>query len=1496
MSTAAERLDLLRARKRRNSYAWRQRQRSTMVSLRKQLAELEKQVAGLHIVLTNTQDQTDKVDLSRRFSNLLIEKEFLKRENATLRMALDRRNLFLRAIQPSIPRCDLSDPRIQDDMFLLDHLQRVLHYVNYEVPTALSRGKPQITMIHGWRAEFIETGLQLMFKLERTVGLLHLDDVRYMSEYHWAQRNHKETYLNINKKAVDFTVIRRPQEDLSVVECILKDPDAVRVMIQFQTYLANGFDYCTINLSPDLNRMTTFMMVSVRVIENEVITTAFGGGTAIVDLPNSLLLKGLHLNRLFILSWAMSNATLVHRHIFGLKANVANVVTYVDDQMVAYPAGHTLVVYGLDDKKQKFITCTENTEGITSLSVCPSRRFIAIAEKSERGVVSIYDLKTLKKRKVLTTSDSLSKTYVSMEFSSDNQLLLTQGGPPDWTLVCWNWSKGKAIATIKLHSTGGGVPTNASSNPQYVTQCSFSNVDPSIVCCTGINMIKFFRIADTAFRPMPMARVDAQNFLCHTWLKQKEDEVVVGTAAGDLLLFRAGEFVCRLLASPGDSRSVVSMVSTSKGVIVGSDKSLVTLLVVNPDRNVPAVESLTFSKSIKVEAATSKVVGLTVSPNEDTVVAALSSAQVYIFPYQMKDSFKTEEIEYLVTPFHRQGENGLLHVTGMDVCIRKPTIVTCSLDKTVRVWNYIDRTCEVYKQFTEEAHSVSMHPSGLHILVGFADKLRLMNVLMDDIRPFKEFTIKACRECQFSTGGHLFAAVNGNTIQVFSMNTCDLIANLRGHNGKVRSLYWNYDDSGLISAGMDGAVYQWDLDEAKRDGEFVQKGVPYFAAVCNREGTSVYAVGADKMMKEIEFPASTLSKEFNAEVTLGQIVLSNSQRMLFAGAVESDKLGTVRSYKFPITGEFTEFQCLSSPITRMRISFDDLYLLVCGEDGVVCIFEIRDKEGRARPKDGRENTVFAEEILVTKSDLEEKNTLMIELKNKVDELTLHNEYQLRLKDMNYNEHLKEVTEKFTHEIEQEKNKFELLREDKNDIEMEYEERVKQMEEKHEQQMQEIEAEYQQKIMKEVEKYQDVLQQREQQRAKWQQEQQVLINTHERYVSEVTEDFEQRLDEDRQLRMQMEDEREELQKEFIETRTQLEEDIDVEIEGLKKRYEDKLAAEREATLRYKGENGIMKKKFTALQKDIEDQRDAIKNLLEKEKNLFEQIKNLEKEIQALKREIRGRDETIGEKEKRIYDLKKKNQELEKFKFVLDYKIKELKRQIEPRENEIADMKEQIKEMDRELELFHKSNAQLDIMIGEQRKRLDKMQADITRNRKIIGDQQSLIRRFRCDLYDTVQSIQNPKDLTQKVAQMFNKYVTTNIQAAEVDIDIQQEYSRQKEYLEKSVEVLKKKYTHDVTMHQQENNQARNENMALITEINEIRAALNVSKANLQKDKAILGTREYFAKSNGAPEDLVDVVDSQRLEIEVLRRAVKGLEDRLDAARTGGMLAPVRGIDG
>ena len=73
-------------------------------------------------------------------------------------------------------------------------------------------------------------------------------------------------------------------------------------------------------------------------------------------------------------------------------------------------------------------------------------------------------------------------------------------------------------------------------------------------------------------------------------------------------------------------------------------------------------------------------------------------------------------------------------ITGLDVCVRKPLLLTCGADRTLRLWNYATKMCEQVKHCADEPLSVSLHPSGNHALVGFSDKLRLFNVLMEDIR------------------------------------------------------------------------------------------------------------------------------------------------------------------------------------------------------------------------------------------------------------------------------------------------------------------------------------------------------------------------------------------------------------------------------------------------------------------------------------------------------------------------------------------------------------------------------------------------------------------------------------------------------------------------------------------------------------------------------------------------------------------------------------------
>lgn len=164
-------------------------------------------------------------------------------------------------------------------------------------------------------------------------------------------------------------------------------------------------------------------------------------------------------------------------------------IHYIDENLVVYPAGHNTVVYNTDTRTQKFIQGSEDTEGITAITLSPSRRYVAVAERAERAMVNVYDLHTLKRRKNLLTTDCASKEYVSLSFSADNKFLLTQGGAPDYTLVLWSWEKAKPVASIK---TGGdGVP-----NPVY--QCSFNPVDQTVACVTGDKVLNFYRLAEAS--------------------------------------------------------------------------------------------------------------------------------------------------------------------------------------------------------------------------------------------------------------------------------------------------------------------------------------------------------------------------------------------------------------------------------------------------------------------------------------------------------------------------------------------------------------------------------------------------------------------------------------------------------------------------------------------------------------------------------------------------------------------------------------------------------------------------------------------------------------------------------------------------------------------------------------------------------------------------------------------------------------------------------------
>uniref|UniRef100_W5MH82 Cilia- and flagella-associated protein 57 n=1 Tax=Lepisosteus oculatus TaxID=7918 RepID=W5MH82_LEPOC len=1230
----------------------------------------------------------------------------------------------------------------------------------------------------------------------------------------------------------------------------------------------------------------------------------------------------------------MSAVVIQSHHIFGLRAGVTNNLLYFDEQTVIFPSGNNCVRYNIDQKWQKFIPGTERSHGMQALAISSNRRYLAVSERGEKGTITVYDLQheQSRKRKVLSGGDSPVQDFVYMAFSPDSKYLIGQSGAPDWTLFYWMWEKQKVMATVK---------TGTTTNP--ISQVSFNPQDNTQICVSGNGVFKLFRYAEGTLKQSNFQKLEAHNFLSHMWVS--DERVIVGTETGRLLVFESGDLRWEMSVVPKlTTRDTDSQVLYESPVLLDTFVLCTEIMSVEKSMldepmstSLPHVSAITaYSKGFACAAGPGTVClfektdekdtykrtreiripsdqysnepslaeqqeisSLCISPSEETLVASTDRGQLYSITLSSAEMSKGEQaqFEFLSHSFH----SGI--ITGLSICIRKPLIATCSLDHSVRIWSFENNTLELYKEFQEEAYSIALHPSGLFILVGFSDKLRLMNLLIDDIRTFKEFTVRGCRECAFSHGGHLFAAVNGNIIHIYSTTTFENILNLKGHNGKVRSIVWSADDSRLVSCGMDGAVYEWNTLTGKRESESVLKSCSYNDITISSDSKTIFAVGSDCTLKEIT-DCQILREVYSDDVVYTSVVMSRSGRMLFTGT----SLGTIRAIKYPlpIQKDWTEYQAHAAPVTKMVITFDDQYLLTVSEDGCLLIWKIIDKEGRGLKRD--KEVTYAEEILITKSDLEEKNQVMLELKTRVEELKMENEYQLRLKDMNYNEKIKELTEKFIQEMESLKTKNQVLKTEKEKQEQAHEEELAVVMEKHSKEQQDLESANNQKLMLEYEKYQELQVKSQRMQEEYEKQLHEMEESKTQALEELTEYYESKLQEKLLMLEQCQDESRQQVREFEESKKQMEEDGDREIQDIRIKYERRLRDEKETNMRLKGETGIMRKKFSSLQKEIDDRNLEIEKLKSEQQKLQGVIRSLEKDILGLKKEIQERDETIQDKEKRIYDLKKKNQELEKFKFVLDYKIKELKKQIEPRENDIKEMKEQIQEMESELERFHKQNTQLELNITELKQKLKATDKEMHKEMQRVRDVEALVRRFKTDLHNCVGFIQEPKKLKDSIRELYDRYVQQSdvVDIVGVEADIQREYTRQREHLERNVASLKKKMLKDAEIHRADNVKIMQENVCLIKEINDLRRELKLVRTQVHDYEATMGLNKKNKKQNpieirahsadGHGSKAVARLDfeqeAERI-IELQRLEIQRLRDQIQTQGQGHILRPPSG---
>jgi len=109
-----------------------------------------------------------------------------------------------------------------------------------------------------------------------------------------------------------------------------------------------------------------------------------------------------------------------------LRGDVKDNIHFVEENTIIYPVGHTVVSYNVETKVQRFTPGSPESEGITALAVSPNKKFLAVAERSDKGTISVYDLQTLKRRKVLVSSETGAKVRSFLLLALCRRLLPTR--------------------------------------------------------------------------------------------------------------------------------------------------------------------------------------------------------------------------------------------------------------------------------------------------------------------------------------------------------------------------------------------------------------------------------------------------------------------------------------------------------------------------------------------------------------------------------------------------------------------------------------------------------------------------------------------------------------------------------------------------------------------------------------------------------------------------------------------------------------------------------------------------------------------------------------------------------------------------------------------------------------------------------------------------------------------------------------------------------------
>ncbi|EAR86922.2 WD domain, G-beta repeat protein (macronuclear) [Tetrahymena thermophila SB210] len=1077
----------------------------------------------------------------------------------------------------------------------------------------------------------------------------------------------------------------------------------------------------------------------------------------------------------------MNGCTLEFDTAFGINCRqIQGQLSIIGDGQIVFNAANMIVIKDLTSKQYQFIQKENRFKNITCMTAQQLKNksiIIAVGESSMNDDKPAMIVVTYQNKwHVLNQGQKgvVKQVSINTEKSYCCGLILPQGSNQP-ILNFWSYKKDKLLATMPVKAN--------------LAKFSLHPSKSSNIVLTGQN---YFRMWEVFFQekqlkeshnPLVPLKIEKENrFLDHVWITNTSVPTLVVLAAGNLILILQNDQLKRtveidvanlnivdapvnqvnlgendiedvyglhnvlddIIRDKGNKEGTnekaikqvqnntqlefISITSTRRGFILGGNRGCVCIYDI--EKNYQIVNIMSFE--MKFQNNDDHKIFFLSSSSNDSIISIASYEPAGSITYHLLNTYQLDTEVSPIQPFFTAGFH-TKKINGITTSITKNIFATCSEDNTVKIWNYYESESQekrgiISQYFKEEPLSVSLHPFGMFIAVGFTNGFKIFAILNDQLYPLKEVNLTNCKLVKYSHGGHYLLTNEKNTILIYDTIYYEAQQILEGHPALIRDVCITSNDIYIVSTCMNGYVFCWnilestqniqktfehqensiynciyyDLDVLKKEGEQSDES-NLFVGCSNEKYLSIYKERWKKIVAE--FPVT--------DCYVTSLVVSTQLKCIFLGTNK----GRVRVSVWPLDDDameyeqynpntvqvmqkipdFFEIAVHSSAITQMVLSYDNQYLFTGDEDGQVFMLKIADVFENGELIDFKKNSATnsknedklrieqtSNDLFLAKiSKIMEKNELKKKLQFEVVKLEQTKKIETQKLDNMYKQKMDAINKDFQITMESDmKMKDTFVSKSNDEYNKLYEQFVTEQK-KYKQDIEQLEQLHKQKIEYENQRNKDLEDEIEKIKQKHKDDLQNLLNQHKEDLKKLKMNFYEKCQKIQVKYSNVVDNTKNFGNAFI---TRLE-NQDVEYE---KEIDEKIKELKEEISKIKRVNEDLEKKnqdlikqYEKLKREDEDLQKKIDEQLKRHNEIrMENLKN-DQDILKMQHQLLERLQVIDSKEETCKQAKDEQINLENFRYMLNQKKKSLQNEKGNLLDKITNKEKNLKNMFNEL---------------------------------------------------------------------------------------------------------------------------------------------------------------------------------------------------------------------